>query len=40
MRRVDAGERQERLLGADDFLQGRFALIRRGKKALGVVELG
>ncbi len=33
-------EDQERLLGADDFLQGRFALIRRGKKALGVVELG
>ena len=33
-------EDQERLLGVDDFLQGRFALIRRGKKALGVVELG
>ena len=33
-------EDQERLLGADDFLQERFALIRRGKKALGVVELG
>ena len=33
-------EDQERLLGVDDFLQERFALIRRGKKALGVVELG
>ena len=33
-------EDQERLLGVDDFLQARFALIRRGKKALGVVELG
>ncbi|RBP98657.1 tyrosine--tRNA ligase [Bifidobacterium aemilianum] len=30
----------EQTLGADDFLQGRFAIIRRGKKALGVVELG
>ncbi|MCI1219897.1 MAG: tyrosine--tRNA ligase [Bifidobacterium sp.] len=28
----------EQTLNGDDFLQGRFALIRRGKKALGVVE--
>lgn len=27
-------------LGEQDFLHGRFALVRRGKKALGVVELG
>lgn len=30
-------EDEEQLLGEDDFLHGRFALIRRGKKALGVV---
>ena len=29
---------EEQTLGQDDFLHGRFALIRRGKKALGVVE--
>ena len=28
----------EQTLQAEDFLHGRFALIRRGKKALGVVE--
>ncbi|MCH4209217.1 tyrosine--tRNA ligase [Bifidobacterium sp.] len=28
----------EQTLGDEDFLHGRFALIRRGKKALGVVE--
>ncbi len=28
----------ERVLSEEDFLHGRFALIRRGKKALGVVE--
>ena len=33
-------EDEEQLLGGDDFLQGRFAILRRGKKALGVVELG
>ncbi|KFI67569.1 tyrosine--tRNA ligase [Bifidobacterium magnum] len=33
-------EDTEQTLGADDFLARRFALIRRGKKALGVVELG
>ena len=31
-------EDDEAVLGEDDFLAGRFALIRRGKKALGVVE--
>ena len=29
---------QEQTLGEEDFLHGRFALIRRGKKALGAVE--
>lgn len=29
---------EEQLLEADDFLHGRFALIRRGKRSLGVVE--
>ncbi|MFT9397562.1 MAG: tyrosine--tRNA ligase [Bifidobacterium psychraerophilum] len=33
--RVEDGEA---VLGEDDFLHGRFALIRRGKKALGVIE--
>ncbi|PAU67621.1 tyrosine--tRNA ligase [Bifidobacterium criceti] len=33
-------EDEEQLLDGDDFLQGRFAILRRGKKALGVVELG
>ena len=28
---------EEQVLGESDLLQGRFALIRRGKKALGVV---
>uniref|UniRef100_UPI00242BB487 S4 domain-containing protein n=1 Tax=Bifidobacterium pullorum TaxID=78448 RepID=UPI00242BB487 len=28
---------EDQPLGEDDFLHGRFALIRRGKKALGVV---
>lgn len=32
-------EDQDQTLEADDFLHDRFALIRRGKKALGVVEL-
>ena len=27
---------EEQVLGESDLLQGRFALIRRGKKALGV----
>ena len=31
-------EDDEAVLGENDFLAGRFALIRRGKKALGVVE--
>ena len=31
-------EDEERILNENDFLHGRFALIRRGKKALGVVE--
>ncbi|WP_137654961.1 tyrosine--tRNA ligase [Bifidobacterium moukalabense] len=31
-------EDQEQTLGEADFLHGRFALIRRGKKALGAVE--
>ena len=31
-------EDDEAVLGESDFLAGRFALIRRGKKALGVVE--
>ena len=31
-------ESEDQPLGAYDFLHGRFALIRRGKKALGVVE--
>ena len=29
---------EEQVLNENDFLHGRFALIRRGKKALGVVE--
>ena len=29
---------QEQTLGEEDFLHGRFALMRRGKKALGAVE--
>ncbi|KFI82550.1 tyrosine--tRNA ligase [Bifidobacterium psychraerophilum] len=33
--RVEDGEA---VLGEDDFLHGRFALIRRGKKALGAIE--
>ena len=31
-------EDEEQVLNENDFLHGRFALIRRGKKALGVVE--
>ena len=31
-------EDEEQILNENDFLHGRFALIRRGKKALGVVE--
>lgn len=31
-------EDEDATLGDSDFLQGRFAVIRRGKKALGVVE--
>ncbi|KFI60971.1 tyrosine--tRNA ligase [Bifidobacterium cuniculi] len=31
-------EDEDATLGESDFLQGRFAIIRRGKKALGVVE--
>jgi tyrosyl-tRNA synthetase len=31
-------EDEEQVLAEADFLAGRFALIRRGKKALGAVE--
>ena len=31
-------EDEEATIGGDDFLAGRFALLRRGKKALGAVE--
>ncbi|WEV63347.1 tyrosine--tRNA ligase [Bifidobacterium sp. ESL0732] len=33
-------ENQDQELAGDDFLADRFALIRRGKKAVGAVELG